>query len=150
MACPTGYFRFTPRRLVGSPGYLRILPSCRVLAFNLRFRPSYERVSRTFWSPSLLLPVCFATWNARHGARADGYVMPKILPDFGSCDKGARCPGALDKLERRSDDTEDVIRERYCNARMNVHGFYIRRCARGLGGLLCPRSFQVWPTLLYR
>lgn len=48
-----------------------------------------------------------------NGARADGYVMPKILPDFDSCDKGARCPGALDKLERRTDDTEDVIRERY-------------------------------------
>lgn len=42
--------------------------------------------------------------------------MPKILPDFDSCGRGARCPGVLDKLERRADDTEDVIRERYLHA----------------------------------
>lgn len=39
--------------------------------------------------------------------------MPKILPDFDNCDHGGRCPGSLDKLEMRKDDTEDIIRRRY-------------------------------------
>eukprot|EP00752_Nemacystus_decipiens_P003101 g2872.t1 len=56
-------------------------------------------------------PECRKSFNVAD-VNEDGYVMPKILPDFDSCDRGARCPGALDKLERRSDDTEDVIRER--------------------------------------
>lgn len=72
--------------------------------------PSY----RTF--DALLVAIIddplFRNVERTNGARADGYVMPKILPDFDSCDRGARCPGELDKLERRADDTEDVIRER--------------------------------------
>lgn len=55
---------------------------------------------------------CIVCWTKTNARRADGYVMPKILPDFDSCDRGARCPGALEKLERREDDTEGIIRER--------------------------------------
>lgn len=63
------------------------------------------------------------THNAHARERADGYKMPKILPDFDGCDRGARCPGSLDKLETREDDNEDVIRERY---RMNLIWFCLQ------------------------
>ncbi|CAN0515487.1 unnamed protein product [Laminaria digitata] len=38
--------------------------------------------------------------------------MPKILPDFDSCGGGSRCPGSVEKLETREDDTPDIIRQR--------------------------------------
>ncbi|CAM9164395.1 unnamed protein product [Pylaiella littoralis] len=57
-------------------------------------------------------PECRRSFNVADVNQADGYKMPKILPDFDGCDRGARCPGSLDKLETREDDNEDVIRER--------------------------------------
>eukprot|EP00904_Undaria_pinnatifida_P013304 jgi/Undpi1/9103/HiC_scaffold_26.g11561.m1 len=42
----------------------------------------------------------------------DGYDMPKILPDFDSCGGGSRCPGSVEKLDTRKDDTADIIRQR--------------------------------------
>lgn len=55
---------------------------------------------------------CPSNLHSRQTARADGYVMPQILPDFDRCDQALRCPGSVEKLERRDDDTEEVIRER--------------------------------------
>lgn len=48
----------------------------------------------------------------RDERKPDGFDMPPILPDFDSCGGGERCPGSLDKLHRRDDDTEDVVRRR--------------------------------------
>eukprot|EP00903_Cladosiphon_okamuranus_P017575 g16188.t1 len=82
-------------------------------------------------------PECRKGFNVAD-VNKDGYVMPPILPDFDSCDRGARCPGALDKLERRADDTEDVIRERlsvYRSETTPLIGFYETK------GLL--RNFEV-------
>ncbi|CAM9732324.1 unnamed protein product [Scytosiphon promiscuus] len=56
-------------------------------------------------------PECRKSFNVAD-VNKDGYVMPRILPDFEGCDRGARCPGSLEKLDRREDDTEEIIRER--------------------------------------
>lgn len=32
---------------------------------------------------------------------------------FDACGRGVRCPGSVDKLERREDNTKEIIRRRY-------------------------------------
>ncbi|CAM9457800.1 unnamed protein product, partial [Ascophyllum nodosum] len=62
-------------------------------------------------------PACRRGFNLADVMQADGFAMPKILPDFENCDMGERCPRSLDKLERRQDDAEDIVRR----SRLAVH-----------------------------
>ena len=116
MACPTGYFALVSDSLCVPLG-TNVPCFYRNMSCFSNFTCALDVFSDLtccahFCVTAVVVAPCLATRNARHGARADGYVMPKILPDFDSCDRGARCPGSLEKLERRADDTEDVIRER--------------------------------------
>ncbi|CAM9467095.1 unnamed protein product [Ectocarpus sp. 12 AP-2014] len=71
-------------------------------------------------------PECRRSFNIAD-VNKDGYVMPMILPDFEGCERGSRCPGSLENLERREDDTEDIIRDRlsvYRSATAPLIDFY--------------------------